>query len=405
MVVSDARREANRRNALKSTGPKTEEGKAKARQNALKHGLTSLVVVAEDAERFQARAVAFYQALKPQDEWQAWISEGAAMITLRIDRVERIERKLREKASWRASAFWDDDRRLEAERLGSTLGQDPARVVGELRMTKTGCDWLIERWAILAAIADRHPWTDAQKTLAYNMLGTPLEAREDAVGTLIDELGSRLDAQPSEAEVARDAIVGLRLRRDRAAEIDEIDQSLAQADLAEDNGPDFQRLRRYELTLQKRLRWYLQQMDREPLQGMARPYYKPNYYNPPENLDNPDLETPIGAPAPNISEAADWAEWSEPSDAEETSTDTTLHGTNPLRDETKPFAEMDPPVDAIEAEPIGPEADPTPSTGLDEEDSEARGDDRWAESIRDQVERSRANPRNKAQRRRVLVES
>ena len=38
-MATDAQINANRRNAAKSTGPKTEKGKAKARLNALKHGL------------------------------------------------------------------------------------------------------------------------------------------------------------------------------------------------------------------------------------------------------------------------------------------------------------------------------------------------------------------------------
>ena len=48
--------EANRRNALRSTGPKTEEGKQRASQNAVRHGLTAetVIVPLEDADDYQA---------------------------------------------------------------------------------------------------------------------------------------------------------------------------------------------------------------------------------------------------------------------------------------------------------------------------------------------------------------
>jgi hypothetical protein len=48
--------EANRRNALMSTGPQTEAGKKRSRGNAVRHGLTAETVIVglEDAEDYKA---------------------------------------------------------------------------------------------------------------------------------------------------------------------------------------------------------------------------------------------------------------------------------------------------------------------------------------------------------------
>jgi hypothetical protein len=52
--------EANRRNAMKSTGPKTEAGKKQSRRNAVRHGLTAetVVDVLEDPEDYKAFEIA-----------------------------------------------------------------------------------------------------------------------------------------------------------------------------------------------------------------------------------------------------------------------------------------------------------------------------------------------------------
>ena len=59
--------EANRRNAQLCTGPKTEEGKARSSQNALKTGLYSQkeVIATESKEEYEALAVDFHNHYAP----------------------------------------------------------------------------------------------------------------------------------------------------------------------------------------------------------------------------------------------------------------------------------------------------------------------------------------------------
>ena len=59
--------EANRGNALKSTGPTTQEGKERSRCNAVRHGLTAETIIAgledaEDYQAFEAAVIADYDA-------------------------------------------------------------------------------------------------------------------------------------------------------------------------------------------------------------------------------------------------------------------------------------------------------------------------------------------------------
>jgi hypothetical protein len=59
--------EANRRNAIRSTGPNTDEGKRRSRRNAIRHGLCAETVIEnvediEDYRAFEAAVIADYDA-------------------------------------------------------------------------------------------------------------------------------------------------------------------------------------------------------------------------------------------------------------------------------------------------------------------------------------------------------
>ncbi len=69
-MPSDAQLAANRANALKSTGPRTEEGKARSSQNGARHGLAArtLALSTESDEEYQQLQQEYEARYAPQDE-------------------------------------------------------------------------------------------------------------------------------------------------------------------------------------------------------------------------------------------------------------------------------------------------------------------------------------------------
>src|SRR5438094_117224 len=93
MPTSQARIESNRRNAKKSTGPKTPEGKAKSSRNALTHGFTSAHAALDSAEQqhFKPFAEEMTTCLKPRNGLELSLTDHIISCAWRLRRVLRIE--------------------------------------------------------------------------------------------------------------------------------------------------------------------------------------------------------------------------------------------------------------------------------------------------------------------------
>ena len=87
---------ANRRNAKKSTGPRTEEGKERSSQNAVKHGLTSrrAVLADEDPKEFLEYRISIHEDLGPMGSMETTLANRIAALFWRLARVPAIEAEL-----------------------------------------------------------------------------------------------------------------------------------------------------------------------------------------------------------------------------------------------------------------------------------------------------------------------
>jgi hypothetical protein len=92
-MASEKQNRANRRNARKSTGPKTSGGKAAVRLNANKHGLRSQEVLlpGEDGEALKELDENLRAELEPVGEIENLLVEGIVTAHWRLRRLRRVE--------------------------------------------------------------------------------------------------------------------------------------------------------------------------------------------------------------------------------------------------------------------------------------------------------------------------
>lgn len=128
-MVSRAQIAANRRNAQKSTGPKSAVGKARVAQNALKHGLAVAVRnVPEQVVDLAALAAQLSGTEKePNPTGRARMAAAAELELLRVRRA-------------RAEASAGDDPIVALERIGRYEQRAWARRRTALNALYEGCD-------------------------------------------------------------------------------------------------------------------------------------------------------------------------------------------------------------------------------------------------------------------------
>jgi hypothetical protein len=241
MEVSAAKLEANRRNAQKSTGPRSEEGKARSRYNALAHGMTaeSAVLPGEDAAAFVDRLRNLLDDLQPRNQLEAqaieriardaWLSDRAdravaaglsarlrhlAVDSAREERelaLELGQRLLRNLARPLPLGPGDDPATKSGYCRYITLGSadHPARLVLKLESNVGGCDWLLERWG----------------ELAHRISGAGLWQASDGFTTI--RLMRKLEcdvADDREVAVVMSSTVALTTKREPLPEPDNVDK-------------------------------------------------------------------------------------------------------------------------------------------------------------------------------------
>ena len=145
MACSPAQMLANQKNAQKSTGPRTTQGKAVSRANGYKHGLagTGVVVPHEDAQEIAQRAETLEAEMAPRNDLARGLVFRIAFLMLKLERSAEHEAKAIAYRMRRAEAKFDDARLAEVEEAYDWLNGQPATSARRLRQSPEGIEKLI----------------------------------------------------------------------------------------------------------------------------------------------------------------------------------------------------------------------------------------------------------------------
>jgi hypothetical protein len=198
-MVSDKQLEANRLNALRSTGPKTPEGKFRASRNAVKHGLTaeSVVLPNEDPAEYEARLQEWLGDFPPRNAIERSLIDRAMHNSWKLDRIARRERAVLGKQMRHAVTDFELAEQIQVEEIGRKLmwdpinrcatapkdpeslkkfdewlNDDPPVLTLQLKSTVTGIDWMLKQWDELYGLLDREGyWHYNDKFRAIRLMG------------------------------------------------------------------------------------------------------------------------------------------------------------------------------------------------------------------------------------------
>jgi hypothetical protein len=193
-----------------------------------------LPLPADEADEMARRLEFWRRDLRPEGLYHEWVLRLLVIATLRLDRDTAHESALLNLEAHRALLRWDDDRRLQAEELGNRLARNPAVISRKLAATLQGGHWLMGRWQALASLADSGtPWDDAQRSLAFDLLGVAPDGYLRGCRASFDpEPGSDRPAAAVQAALARREIDRLETACDTVlGPLDAEEHELAEAGL------------------------------------------------------------------------------------------------------------------------------------------------------------------------------
>jgi hypothetical protein len=134
-VTTQKQAESNRRNAEKSSGPTSEEGRERSKFNAIKHGMAAgqVLIPGEPAAEFEELTTALMFAWKPANGMEANLVWQIAVAAWRLRRVRRIEAHLFVKASYSEVIERTTDEMKSAEWQTKTLDENKHRAPKEIK--------------------------------------------------------------------------------------------------------------------------------------------------------------------------------------------------------------------------------------------------------------------------------
>jgi hypothetical protein len=181
-TTSERKWRTNQANALKSTGPKTAQGKAIARRNALKHGMTCEKenLFSTDEKLYKSRLDSWTKVAHPQNDMELYQLESAVRATVNLDRCARNAKAEMNLRTRKAAGHWEGVQTKKINRATKHWTTQPAACVAKLETFTRGVEWLLACWDELTqALEARECWTIGDFWLAMRLMGKCPEMRHE----------------------------------------------------------------------------------------------------------------------------------------------------------------------------------------------------------------------------------